>query len=152
MHDYNQIDVKFAEQVDMDWCIERDFSIKEYELMKNKILRHEIIVAEIDGKRVGYLRMEYLWGKIPYMSVIEVLPQHQRHGVGGSLLKFLENKLRADGAPFLITSAEASMPEAQAWHRRMGFIEIGVISGLNPNNSDEIFFKKVLSKNIGLAS
>ncbi len=142
MHGLIKIETRFAEQVDMDWCIEWDFSIKEYELMKNKILRHEIIVAEIDGKRVGYLRMEYLWGRIPYMSVIEVLPQHQRYGAGRSLLKFLENKLRADGAAFLITSAEARMPEAQAWHRRMGFIECGAISGLNPNNVDEIFFRK----------
>ncbi len=138
------LNIRFATDADIDWCISQDFSIKKPEIMRNKISHREIMIAELDGKPVGYLRMEYLWSKIPYMGVIEVSPAHQRQGIGKALLQFLENKVRAEGHESIISSAESIMPEAQEWHRRMGFVRCGFVSGLNPNNVDEIFFRKTL--------
>ena len=122
----------------------QDFAIKKPEIMFRKIAQHEVMIAEAGDKPVGYLRMEYLWSKIPYMGVIEVALSHQRQGIGKALLQFLEDKVCAEGCEFLITSAESIEPEAQAWHRQMGFVECGVVSGLNPKNVDELFFKKVI--------
>ena len=139
-----EIEIRFATDADIDWCISQDFSIKKPEMMRRKIEQQEILVAELEGTCIGYLLMEYMWSKIPYMGVVEVLPAHRKQGIGTALLSFLENKVHSEGCGFLISSAESTEPDAQAWHKRMEFTKCGLVSGLNPDGVDEIFFRKEL--------
>jgi len=37
-------------------------------------------------------------------------------------------------------------PEPQAWHRHMGFVECGIINGINENGIGEVFFRKTPGK------
>jgi len=102
------------------------------------------LVAEVDGTAVGYLRVELLWGTQPYIALIRVLPPHRRQGVGRALLAHLEDALRKDGHAVLLSSSQADEPEPQAWHRRMGFEECGIINGINQGGVGEVFFRKRL--------
>ena len=50
----------------------------------------DVVIAEWNGERVGYVRLEYLWSIVPYISLIQVLPEYRRQGVGKALLRFIE--------------------------------------------------------------
>jgi hypothetical protein len=52
--------------------------------------------------------------------------------------------LRGQGCPALYSSSQADEPEAQAWHRRVGFEECGLIAGINRGGVGEVFFRKQL--------
>jgi GNAT superfamily N-acetyltransferase len=109
-----------------------------------KIVAGEVAVAERDGERVGYVRLEYLWGTLPHIGLIRVTPAHQRQGVGRLLLAFLEQELRARGHDVLLSSSQVDEPEPQAWHRRQGFAECGILVGVNGGGFGEVYFRKLL--------
>ena len=101
------------------------------------------MIAEWNGKRVGYVRLEYLWSIVPYIALIRVLPEYRRQGAGKALLRFIETFLREAGHEALYSSSQADEPEPQAWHRHVGFEECGFIAGIN-ESVGEVFFRKNL--------
>ena len=102
----------------------------------------DVFVARRNGNPVGYLRLEWLWSKIPYIELIRVLEPHRRSGVGRSLLAHAEAEVAGRGHSVLYSSSQADEAEPQAWHRRMGFEECGLLAGLNENGIGEVFFRK----------
>lgn len=66
-----------------DWL---DKNIYNWKLMNN-----EIFIVEFDSDIVGYLRLEYLWSKFPYIGLVKVHEDYRRQGIGRSLLAFLED-------------------------------------------------------------
>jgi len=65
--------IRFARDRDIRWCMRHDYEAKLATRMKYKIALNEIILAEFGGRIVGYLRLEYLWMKIPYIGLVLVL-------------------------------------------------------------------------------
>lgn len=128
-------DVNF---VGRDGCISRD-------ALGDKIARGEVVVAVRGVQRLGYARVDYLWTTIPYLSMLWVLEEHRRQGVGKAILSHLESWFGRAGHAALYSSSDASEPEPQAWHRHMGFEECGFIAGINAGGIGEIIFRKVLS-------
>jgi ribosomal protein S18 acetylase RimI-like enzyme len=140
------INVRFAESKDLDFCIKSDFKHGSEAVVKRKIEENAVILAEVDGKLVGYLRTEYLWLKIPYLSVIGVNEKYRRKGVGTAMIKFLEEHLLKQGHKVLYSSSQANEPEPQMWHRKIGFEGCGYIAGINEGGIGEIFFKRILKE------
>jgi ribosomal protein S18 acetylase RimI-like enzyme len=141
----SQAKVRFGRDTDLDWCtIESDDIPKE--VVRRKLQFKEIILAESGKERLGYLRMEYLWSKIPYVALIRVRKKHRRRGVGRAMLQFLEGYLRKRRYRVLMSSSQVDALIAQAWHRAMGFEECGIISGINPGGIGEVFFRKSLTR------
>lgn len=122
--------------------LKRNSHISE-EIINRKIEWQEIFVAEIQEIPVGFLQLEYLWSSVPYISLISVLPEYQKQGIGKSLLKFTEDFLRHKNFKSLYSSSQANESEPQAWHRHVGFEECGIIAGIN-DGIGEIFFCKNL--------
>lgn len=112
--------------------------------VRRKIEATEVLVAEVDGAAAGYLRIEYLWSRIPYITLIRVLPEYRQQGVGRALLACLEEKLRDAGHELLLSSSEATEPSPQDWHRHMGFEDCGRLEGVNADGVDEVFFRRDL--------
>jgi len=69
--------VRFAGSDDLAWCSNQDESVDQ-DVLERKIPWKELLIAEMAGKRVGYLRLEYLWSKIPYIGLVKV---NQEQGV-----------------------------------------------------------------------
>ena len=145
-----EIAIRFARLDDLDFAYQDGYI--SVEIMKQKIDAQvalnpdrieDIVIAEWNGKRVGYVRLEYLWSIVPYISLIRVLPEYQRQGVGKALLRFIETFLREAGHEALYSSSQADEPEPQAWHRYVGFAECGLIAGIN-DGVGEVFFRKNL--------
>ena len=113
-------------------------------ILQRKIEWQEIIVAELNSSLVGYLRLEYLWSRIPYIALINVLPEYRRRGIGKALLAFAEEFLREDGHNAIYSSSMVNEAEPQAWHRHVGFEECGAIAGVNEGGIGEVFFRRQL--------
>ncbi len=134
--------VRWATLDDLDFV--RQDGYLPADIVRRKIEWREVVVAEREGARVGYARIEYLWSLIPYLSLIHVLPEHRRRGAGRVLIHFLEEYLRDKGHDALYSSSQADEPEPQAWHRRAGFEECGIIEGINAGGVGELFFRRRL--------
>ena len=130
---------------DLTWCagVDRDIGRAA---VRRKIGLREIVLSEVGGERVGYLRLEYLWSKIPYVGLIRVPEKFRRLGVGRAIVDFLEEFLRERGYKVLMSSSQVNEPSAQAWHRAVGFEECGIIAGINENGIGEVLFRKFLGK------
>jgi GNAT superfamily N-acetyltransferase len=136
------LSIRFANPADLDFVQQDQYLLPE--IVQRKIEWREVIVAESNGSPAGYLRLEYLWSKIPFIALIRVLPQHRRQGVGKALLTFIECFLREQRHITLYSSFQVDEAEPQAWHRRVGFEECGVIAGINEGEIGEVFFRKQL--------
>lgn len=111
-------------------------------MMEWKLRNEEYVLAEVDGYCAGFIRLEYLWSKYPYIGMIRVERPYQRQGLGNQMLQFVEEALRQQGVTELYSSSQADEADPQAWHRYMGFRECGIINGINEGEIGEIFFVK----------
>ncbi len=133
---------RFANLSDLDFVSQDSFIPRDS--VARKIELNEVIVAEIKGQAVGYLRLEYLWSLVPYIALITVEDTFRRKGVGKSLLAFASTYLAERGHEWLYSSSQANEPEPQDWHRHMGFVDCGMIAGINEGGVSEIFFRKAI--------
>lgn len=136
--------VRFAGPEDLEWCVVEDDTVTE-QIMRHKIVNDEIIIAELDGHPIGYIRLEYLWSIKPYIGAIFVERTYRHEGVGRKMLNFLVDHLKKYGHDELLSSSQADEPEAQAWHRGNGFVECGIINEINEGGIGEIFFRMNLA-------
>jgi len=58
--------IRLANDEDLSWCERQDRQINSIRLLK-KIQSAEILAARASDRSVGYLRLEYLWSKFPYI-------------------------------------------------------------------------------------
>ena len=135
-----QIHVRFTNLKDLEFVSQDQFI--PVEVVARKIEWREVIIAEVDGKPVGYLRLEYLWSIVPYIALITVDPAHRQMGVGRAMLDFTLGYLSENNHEWLYSSSQADEPEPQAWHRHMGFQDCGIITGINEGGVSEVFFRR----------
>lgn len=135
------LQTRFAAPADVDFL--RQGSHVAAHILRRKVEWQEIVVAESGGHLLGSLHVEYLWSSVPYVAHVYVLPEHQRRGVGRAMLHHLEAFLRDKGHGALYSSSQVNEAGPQAWHRRAGFEECGIIAGIN-EGVGEVFFRKSL--------
>ena len=114
------------------------------DLLARKLAGGEIALAEAEGRVVGYLALERLWALVPFVAHVWVDPAYRQRGLGRALLALLEAEVRAQGQPFYYSSSQADEPEPQAWRRRTGFEECGILAGHDEGGVGEVFFRKWL--------
>lgn len=136
------VKVRFAELKDLRYCAGCDFKHVSKTVLRSRIREKAVIIAETCGKPAGYLRLEYIWLKIPYVSIISVDKEYRRKGIGTKIIHFTERWLSRHGHTALYSSSQANEPEPQTWHRRIGFEECGFIAGINEKGIGEIFSEK----------
>jgi len=137
------VKVRHATLTDLPSCKLLDHSAIE-SAIRYAIEHQAVVVAECDGNIIGYLRLEFLWSRIPYIGLVWVVESHRDQGVGRSLLSFVETDLRTKGHQMLISSSQVDEPAPRDWHRSVGFVECGVLDGINKGGTGEVFFRKEL--------
>lgn len=114
------------------------------ERIRSMLAAQQVVIAEDQGKALGYACFDYFGAIHPFLALIWVFPEHRRQGAGRAILDFLANYLRRHGYDVLYSSSQADEPEPQAWHRHLGFVECGFIAGFNPDGIGEVLFRKSL--------
>ncbi len=113
-------------------------------IILRKIKQGEVFLLCVDAQPVGYLRLEFLWSSMPYIALIYIQQVQRKHGYSRQLLAFVEKHLQGQGHTSLYSASQLDEPAPQAWHRHMGFVECGVINGINVGGIGEVFFRKLL--------
>ena len=139
---HNSSSVRLAQYADLDFVSQDGYVLQE--IILHKIEQGECFVLEVDGQYAGYLRLEFLWSLIPYISLVTILEAYRKQGYSRDLLSFVEDHLKGRGFDILYSSSQADEPKPQAWHRHVGFVECGIINGINAGGIGEIFFRKAL--------
>jgi ribosomal protein S18 acetylase RimI-like enzyme len=138
--------IRYAGPGDLSVCSEWDDGLA-LSLLEYKLANKDIILAERNGNLVGYMRLEHLWSKVPYMGLIRVSPVFRNRGIGSELVRFACGQLLKQGHSYLYSSSQVNEEDPQAWHRKVGFEECGLIAGVNEGGIGEVFFRLKLGQN-----
>jgi len=101
-----------------------DWSIQVPDTFEFKVRAGSLLVAERDGRLVGYLMWTLLWG-FPFIEYARVLPELRNQRIGTRMLDRLARDAAAGGHPRLWSSTTDA--RALRWHTRNGFHPIGEI-------------------------
>jgi L-amino acid N-acyltransferase YncA len=138
--------VRFASLADIDVVSRYNYIAKVggADVVRRMIARQQVVVAEHDGRSLGYAYFDYLGVLDPFLAMIWVFEEYRERGVGKTILRFLEDYFRAQGHDVLYSSSRVDEPRPQAWHRHMGFEECGFIVGSGQDSVGEVYFRKRL--------
>lgn len=103
-----------------------------------------VLVARHAGRIVALLRHCVLWTTVPFVELIWVDPAFRGRGLSRRLLAALTDRLRQRGFVALLSSSQEDEPEAQAWHRHVGFSDNGYIANIADDGVGEVVFRLVL--------
>lgn len=137
------VTIRLAAPADVAGCMRLEHTLTPDEVL-HKMSHDEIFVALCGDQVIGYLRVGYLWGRVPCIDLIRLLPDHQGQGIGRQMLGVLEDELRQRGCRMLLSSSTANEARPQAWRHPTGFVECGILAGVNEGGVGEIFFRKTL--------
>lgn len=107
----------------VDFIVDKDF---RPDVFKEKVRKGEytILVAEEEGKIVGFLIFEKLYGGVSYCTWLGVLREYRGRGIGSKLLGFWEKEILSQSGHklMLLTQAEKN----RAFYEKFGFKEEGL--------------------------
>ena len=128
-------------------CFPPDISYSRIELRMYLSLRTAFcIVAEIDGKIVGFVVMDSRDRRPAYMVTIDVAPEFRKSGVASALLKEVESRLRVRGVDRIRLEVAESNSAAIRFYERHGFSVIGRKPGYYNGRLDALSMKKELAQ------
>ena len=125
--------------------INKNEQIQKYNALKQAVKNKNLIISSTKSRVIGYLWYEYLWGYIPFISLIRIHKSFHRKGIGEKMIKFLERKMKKMNVERILSSTEVENSVAIKFHQNIGFKECGYfeLSQWEPNK--ELFFEKLLT-------
>lgn len=85
------------------------------------------LVAEAEGKIVGYVIGVLRWGATGHILAIATDPPYQRQGIASALMEHIINRLRANGAKLVRLEVRKSNAGAQQFYLKLGFRQRGEV-------------------------
>lgn len=115
--------IRTAVSSDLPFLAEHDRHVTPAEL-DNSIRLGRILMMEVQGKQVGWLRWNLFWDNTPFMNLLYLLDGHRMQGHGRALVRQWEQLMREQGYPAVLTSTQANEP-SQHFYRHLGYRDIG---------------------------
>ena len=135
------MNIEYAREVHFQYISDNDKHISK-ELIHTKIKENEIIiVSNIEGKNIGWLRYNYFWDNTPFMNMLNLDEDYRYKGIGKELVEFWENDMKSKGYELVMTST-LSNEQAQHFYRKLGYKDSGSL--LLENEPLEIIFTKII--------
>lgn len=122
----NMIEIKIAGTFDFSVIAENDKHISK-PMLEKKLSDGEIIVAQLDGVFLGWLRFSYFWDEIPFINMLGVVEAYRGHGIGRLLVEEWEGQMRDKGYSKVMTSTLEN-ETAQHFYRKLGYRDLGKFS------------------------
>jgi len=85
------------------------------------------LVAEAEGKIVGYVIGVLRWGATGHILAIATDPTYQRQSIASALMEHIINRLRAKGAKLVRLEVRKSNAGAQQFYLKLGFRQQGEV-------------------------
>ena len=140
-------DLKEIKNIDksLKITINKNEQTQKYNALKQAVNNENLIISSTKSRVIGYLWYEYLWGYIPFISLIRIHKSFHRKGIGEKMIKFLERKMKKVNVERILSSTEVENSVAIKFHQNIGFKECGYfeLSQWEPNR--ELFFEKLLT-------
>ena len=86
-----------------------------------------LLVAEQDGEVVAFVMFREVEG-CGYIEQIDVLPSHERRGIGARLIEAVAEVARGRGWPALTLSTFKDVPFNAPYYRRLGFADVEALT------------------------
>ncbi len=141
----NDIHIRYANDSDLPYLVQND-DLVTGEIIQKKISDRQVIVCMKGKTYSGYMRFGFWWDMFPFLNLIVVEEDVRRKGIGRELIKFWEQKMKAQGHKLVITSTDVD-EQAQHFYRKLGYRDSGGIlfpQELFPGSVMELVLVKVL--------
>jgi len=112
------------------------------DVLTDVVSAERVMVVEVDGVVVGFLRWGLFWDQVPFMNLLWVLPDWRGQGVGTALVDAWEKSQLVAGHSMVLTST-VSAERAQHLYRRLGYVDSGAL--LLPDEPAELLLRKPLA-------
>lgn len=98
-----------------------------------------------DGAEVGVIEYKDFWKGMPYLSLIKLLPEFRRKGIGREAMRLFEEEMKRAGNKALLLSTQVD-EDAQRFYRKIGYRECGslILEDTPFSQPMEMFFIKTL--------
>ena len=130
--------IRLATEADFPFLEKNDRHIRLSEI-KALIQQNRILLVEMDGEIVGWLRWSLFWDNTPFMNMLYFLDGFRGKGYGRQMVAYWENQMRQDGYDMVMTSS-LSDEQAQHFYRKLGYVDSGSL--LLQGEALEIIFTK----------
>ena len=108
--------------------------------IKAHLERHQLIVAEADGRVVGLLAYRTDWFQCTFVSLVSVRKDDRRQGVARALYRTVEE---ISPSPRLYSSTEETNGVSIQMHSALGFVPSGHIDNLPQGYRELLFYKRL---------
>ena len=117
------VNVRIANERDFETIAKHDKHISETTL-KKKIANNQILIAEMNGEFVGWLRWGLFWDEIPFMNMLYVLEKYQNKRIGTTIVRKWEQMMLAEGFDKVMTST-LEQESAKYFYCKLGYRNLG---------------------------
>ena len=132
--------IRRATLSDLPFLAAHDVHLPEGE-SENVLRAGRILLFEVDGGPVGWLRWGMFWDNTPFMNLLYLLEDYRRQGLGRALVRHWEQQMRTAGHALVMTSTQAN-EDAQGFYRHLGYTDVGGF--LLPGEAYELILVKQL--------
>ncbi len=94
------------------------------EILEKCLSDGRILIGEVNGKFVGWLRWNLFWDIVPFMNMLHFEEDERGKGYGTKMVEYWENMLKAQGCIKVMTSSQQD-EFAQHFYVKLGYNAIG---------------------------
>ena len=145
IRDYRRQDFETLWQIDQA-CFARGISYTRRELafyIARK--RGFTLVAELDGRIVGFVVVDRHRNGQGHVITIDVLPEARRSGLGSRLMAAAEERLRARGCSVVFLETAVDNAAALAFYKRHGYSIVHTVPRYYLDSLDALVLAKQLA-------
>jgi len=138
------ITITYAEDRDWDYLVKNDDHVRP-EVLRRLIDNGQVIVLRDGDQTIGWLRFDFFWDMIPFMSMFAIEEEYRCQGLGTQVAHFWEAEMKKQGYEMLLTSTQVN-ERAQHLYRRLGYKDCGGLVLPLYDEPMELFLVKTLKE------
>lgn len=143
------LSARVADSADLDDIVALDpiaqSSPRRRGLILRSVAQGECFIATVENKSIGYVILNYSFYEYGFIPLLYVAEVQRRKGVGIALMQHAERLCRTAK---LFTSTNVSNMAMQNLLHRRGFTPSGVITNLDIDVDELVFFKRLSDREL----